>query len=138
MLYLFLFSAFVQVVKGHQNIFGKSGCKDVFGCSELMSWLAYDGINNIKSGNFVLGSALLDEFFHTLDNMLVIFDCADSPLSYGCHFSLGNGRLNLVQRRELKNKSTNEITWKICKFPKIIIQGVLCLHVFWDFGKTTV
>ena len=103
-MYLFLFSAFIQVVKGHQNIFGKSGCKYIFGCSELMSWLAYDGINDIKSGNFVLGSAFLDEFFHALHNMLVIFDCPDSPLSDGRHFSLGNGRLNLVQRRELKIK----------------------------------
>ena len=100
---LLLIWTFIQMVKSHLDIFGKSGCKYIFGCSELMSGLSYNRINYIKSWNFVLWSALLDEFFNTLNHMLVIFDGTNGTFSDSSHLSFGNRRLDLVQRRELKN-----------------------------------
>jgi hypothetical protein len=85
--------------------------KNIIDSAKLVPGLLHDWINHVEAGNFVLRSALLDEFFNTLHNMLVVLDSPDGSRCHGRHFWLGNWRLYLVQRRELENKKM--VTGKI-------------------------
>ena len=103
------FCTFVEMVEGELDILGKSGREDVLVDSELMSALSDDGVYDVQAGDFVLRPTLLDEFLHTLDDMLVEFDGFDCPLGDAGHLGLGDRRLQLVQRRELPDR--NRKSW---------------------------
>ena len=85
---LFVLVALVEMIEGELDIFGESGSKDVLVGPELMPGLAHDGVDDIKAGNLVFRSALLDELFHALHNVFVELDGLDGSLGDGCHLGL--------------------------------------------------
>jgi hypothetical protein len=99
---LLLLRALVEVVEGVLHVLGEPGREDVLLGAELVPRLAHDGVDDVEAGDLVLGPALLDELLHALHHVLVELDGLDGALRDGRHLGLGDGGLQLVQRRELR------------------------------------
>ena len=67
----------------------------------LMPRLPHDRVDDVQPRNLELGAALLDELLDGLDDVLVEFDGLDRRLRDARHARLRDGRLQLVERRQL-------------------------------------
>ena len=66
-----------------------------------MPRLPHDGVDDVEPRDLELGAALLDELLDGLDDVLVELDGLDRRLGDARHARLRDGRLQLVERRQL-------------------------------------
>ena len=66
-----------------------------------MPRLPHDGVDDVEPGDLELRAALLDELLDGLDDVLVELDGLDRRLGDARHARLRDGRLQLVERRQL-------------------------------------
>lgn len=88
------------------HVLGEARRKDVLLGAELVPRLPHNRVDDIDSGNFVFGFALLDEFLDALHDVLVELDGLHCGPCDGGHLRLGDGRLVLVQARELVERDS--------------------------------
>ena len=66
-----------------------------------MPRLPHDGVDDVEPGDLELRAALLDELLDGLDDVLVELDGLDRRFRDARHPRLRDGRLQLVERRQL-------------------------------------
>lgn len=114
--YLVFGGAPEEVRKCGLHVLGKARRKDILLRAELMPGLTHNRVDDIDSGNFVLGLAFLDKLLHALHDMLVELDGLHGCPCDGGHFRLRNGWLVLVQARELEMGTESEGCYNISTY----------------------
>lgn len=102
--YFILRRTFEQVHERLLYILSEPGCEHILVRSELMPRLPHDRVDHVQPGHLVLGLALQYELLDALHYVLVELDrlyCAPGDRR---HLRLGDRRLHLVQRGELRRR----------------------------------